>query len=81
VIDLDRIHRGMDVLTSDGHRLGTVRELVGHIIFLDSSEADSGGKDVSVPLIWILSTDEVVRLAKSREQVQREWQAGPGTGL
>ena len=76
MIDLDRIHKGMDVMTSDGQKLGTVRELLGHVMFLDEAVSASGAGGVSIPLTWIVAVDEVVHLAKSRDQAERDGQAG-----
>jgi hypothetical protein len=81
MIDLDRIHKGMDVLTSDGQRLGTVRELLGHMLFLDDAVDHSARADAAVPLCWVVGHDEAVRLAKSKDQVLQERQAGPSRGL
>ncbi|WP_230530894.1 DUF2171 domain-containing protein [Microvirga roseola] len=81
MIDLSKIHKGMDVMTSDGQRLGAIREVMGHVLFLDDAQAAAGERDVSVPLIWIIGIDDVVHLAKSRDQVQREWQAGAQSTL
>ncbi|MCB5177598.1 MULTISPECIES: DUF2171 domain-containing protein [Microvirga] len=81
MINLDKIHKGMDVVTSDDHRLGTVREVMEHVLFLNDVEAVSEFNKTSVPMIWIIGIDDAVRLAKSREQVEKEWHAGPRSGL
>lgn len=81
MIDLNKIHKGMDVMTSDGQRLGAVREVMEHVLFLDEVEEASGAQKTSVPMIWIIGIDDSVRLAKSREQVQMEWEAGAKSSL
>ena len=81
MIDLGKIHKGMDVVTSDGQRLGTVRDLLEHVLFLDDVELTPDRHRSSVPLLWVLSVDTAVRLAKSQEQVLREWQSGPESSL
>ncbi|MBM1172810.1 hypothetical protein [Microvirga arabica] len=78
MLDLSRIHKGMQVPTSDDHRLGTVREIMEHVIFLDEVEAQPGTNKTSVPMIWI---NDAVRLTKSRDQVLKEWQARPASSL
>jgi Uncharacterized protein conserved in bacteria (DUF2171) len=81
MFSLDMIQKGMNVLTSDNYRLGAVREVMDHVIFLDEVEADASFRKTSVPLIWIIDIDSSVRLAKSREQVERAWLADPGSSL
>ena len=68
-------------MTSDGQRLGTVHELLEHVLFLDDVELASDRDRSSVPLLWVVSVDTAIRLAKSQEQVLREWQAGPESTL
>ncbi len=68
MIDLGKIHKGMDVMTSDGQRLGTVRDLLEHVLFLDDVELASDRDRSSVPLIWVLSVDTAIRLAKHRSR-------------
>jgi len=72
MIDLDAIHRGMPVMSSDGQQLGTVRGLQGRVIRLDDAAGALPEGFASVPLEWVLSVDDAVHLAKSREQAERE---------
>ncbi|MGO4573269.1 DUF2171 domain-containing protein [Microvirga sp. 2TAF3] len=81
MLNLDKIHEGMDVLTSDGQRLGAVREIMGHMLFLDGVTSSPEPDRTSVPMIWIIDIGQVVHLAKSREQVEKEWQAGAKSSL
>ncbi len=81
MIDLSKVHKGMPVTTSDGQQLGTVKQLLGQVMFLDVVEQVSGPGDVSIPLAWIDTIDSEVRLSKSREQVEQEWQAGSQSTL
>ncbi|UVF22525.1 DUF2171 domain-containing protein (plasmid) [Microvirga terrae] len=73
MIELDKIHKGMDVLTSDGHRIGAVREVLGHVLFLDTGRCPD--PKVSVSMMWIADISQAVELAKTREQVEHEWRA------
>ncbi len=57
MIDLDKIHIGLQVRTSDEQRLGAVKQVLGHMRFLNEIEPAAGEGDVSVPLIWILAVD------------------------
>ena len=81
MFSLDMIQKGMDVLTSDDSRLGAVREVLDHVIFLDDVESGTSFRKTSVPMIWIIGIDTAVRLAKSREQVEMEWLADPRSSL
>ena len=81
MFSVDMIQKGMDVLTSDDYRLGTVREVLNHVIFLDDVEADTNVRKTSVPMIWIIDIGSAVRLAKSRKQVELEWRANPRSSL
>ena len=81
MLNLDKIHKGMDVVTSDGRRLGTVREVMEHVLVLDNVEAGSEFNKTSVPMIWIIAIDQGVRLAKSWEQVEKEWRADAKSSL
>ena len=65
MLNLDKIHKGMDVVKSDGRRLGTVREVMEHVLVLDDVEAGSEFNKTSVPMICIIAIDQGVRLAKS----------------
>ena len=49
MLNLDKIHKGMDMVTSDGGRLGTAREVMEHVLFLDDVEAGSEFMKTSVP--------------------------------
>lgn len=81
MIDLSKVHKGMKVTTSDGQQLGTVKQLLGQVMFLEGVEHAAGPGDVSLPLAWIIAVDGGVRLSKSREQVEQEWQAGSQSTL
>ncbi len=81
MLNLDKIHKGMDVLTSDGHRLGTVREVKEHVLFLDGTAQVTPEQKASIPMIWIIDIDQAVQLAKSREQVEKEWHASAKSRL
>jgi hypothetical protein len=81
MLNLDKIHKGMEVVTSDSRRLGTVREVMEHVLFLDDVEAGSEFRKTSVPIIWIIDIDQAVQLAKSWEQVEKEWQADAKSSL
>ena len=72
MINIDAIHRGMPVMTSDRQRLGTVREVQGRVIRLDEAAGGVSGGSASVPLEWVLAVDDAVHLAKSREQAERD---------
>jgi hypothetical protein len=49
MLNLDKIHKGMDVVTSDGRRLGAICEVMEHVLFLDDAGAGSEFKKTSVP--------------------------------
>ena len=75
MIDLDKIHSGMAVMTSDGQRLGSVKELIGHIMVLEATGPAGEDGRFSVPLAWVVDVADAVHLAKSREQAERDWRA------
>ena len=80
MIDLATIQSGMEVLTSDGERVGTVDRLLGHMMFLKGDGGAPAGEE-AVPLAWVTAIDEAVRLAKSGEQLRQERQASTRSTL
>lgn len=79
----DRIQDDMEVVGSDGQRIGRVDHLdAGNAIKLAKEDPDSGGKHHWIPTDWVDDVEgDRVRLSKPRDEVRNQWrEEGPGEG-
>jgi hypothetical protein len=82
-VDVDEtdIRQDMEVISSDGQRVGVVDRVEGGSIKLTKYGSASEGLDHSIPLGWVKAVDWAVYLSKTCEEAQREWEASaPGRG-
>ena len=70
----DNIREHMDVIGSDGRKVGTVDHVQGSEIRLTKS-ADAEGKHHLIPLGWVAKVDAHVRLSKAANDVKAQWKA------
>lgn len=68
------ISEHMEVVGSDGAMVGTVDHVEGSEIKLTKS-SDKSGKHHFIPLDWIASVDDKVRLSKAARDVKTQWRA------
>lgn len=67
----------MEVLGSDGQRVGTVDHLEGKDkIKLTKNDEDADGLHHYIPLAWVDHVDTSVHLKKSSYEAKREWKPG-----
>ena len=70
----DNIREHMDVIGSDGTKVGTVDHIQGSEIKLTKS-ADAEGKHHLIPLGWVAKVDAHVHLSKAANDVKAQWKA------
>ena len=75
-MDAQTIKEHMEVLGADGVHVGTVDCLKGADKFvLTKSDPKSGGQHHIIPLEWVATVDDKVRLKKSAKDTMAQWQA------
>ena len=77
---LGRVTEHMEVLGSDGEKLGTVDKVRGDRIILTKDSAESGEVHRSIPCSWVETVDEKVTLNRSCEDARNEWRSEEGKG-
>ncbi len=72
------IREHMEVVGSDGQRVGAVDRVEGRSIKLTKDAPEARGEHRYIPLAWVDSVDgKAVRLNKPSAGVRQEWQAHP----
>lgn len=77
MVDATQIKEHAEVVGSDGEHVGTVDHLEGaDRIKLTKRDQDAQGQHHYIPLSWVKSVEGTqVRLVKTRDEAEREWQA------
>ncbi|MCW3846041.1 DUF2171 domain-containing protein [Sphingomonas sp. LB-2] len=70
---LGRVSENMEVIGSDGTRIGAVDKVRGDRIILNRNDPDSGGHHHSIPSRWIQSVDDKVTLRKTADEAKAAW--------
>ena len=70
---LGRVSENMEVVGSDGARIGAVDKVRGDRIILNRNDPDSGGHHHSIPSRWIDSVDDKVTLRKTADEAKAAW--------
>jgi hypothetical protein len=65
----------MEVIGSDGQRIGTVDKVRGDRVILTKGDPNAGGVHHSFPCSWVESVDERVTVNKTAEEAMRQWQS------
>ncbi|HVQ08858.1 MAG TPA: DUF2171 domain-containing protein [Allosphingosinicella sp.] len=68
-----RVREHMGVVGADGLHVGTVDKVRGAHIILTRSDAAAGGAHHAIPLAWIASIDDKVRLNLAAAEAMRQW--------
>lgn len=75
MFDTSKIKEHMEVFGADGERVGTVDHLEGSSkIKLTKNDPLANGHHHLIPLDWVHSVDEHVRLSKSSREVMQSWE-------
>lgn len=75
MLDASKIKEHMQVFGSDGERVGTVDHLEGSSkIKLTKNDPKAQGHHHLIPVDWVHSVDQHVRLSKSSGEVMRSWE-------
>jgi len=77
MVEATQIKEHAEVIGSDGQHVGTVDHMEGaDRIKLTKRDQDAQGQHHYIPLSWVKSVDGTqVRLVKTRDEAEREWQA------
>lgn len=70
---MGRVTEHMEVIGSDGEKIGTVDAVHGDRIILTKSDENAGGHQHSIPCSWIEEVEDKVIVNRSQEQAVREW--------
>jgi hypothetical protein len=70
---LGRVREHMEVVGSDGERVGTVDKVSGDRIILTKNDPNAGGHHHSIPCSWIQTVDERVTINKSSQEAIQQW--------
>ena len=74
-VKIQDIKEHMEVIGSDGKHVGTVDHVEGtDKIKLTKGDPQSGGQHHIIPVCFVQSVEEKVRLNKPARQVMLEWQ-------
>ena len=70
---LQRVGEHMEVVASDGEKIGTVDKVRGDRIILTRNDPEAGGHHHSIPSNWIASVDDKVMISKSATEAKTAW--------
>ena len=68
-----RVRAHMEVVGADGAHVGIVDKVRGEHIVLTRSDPASGGAHHAIPVAWIASVDDKVRLNLAAPEAMRQW--------
>ena len=71
---LQAVRENMEVVGSDGARIGTVDKLRGDRVVLNRRDAEAGGHHHSFPSSWIEAVEDKVVVNRSATEAMRHWQ-------
>jgi hypothetical protein len=77
MMNAQQIREHMPVIASCGQRIGTVDRVEGSSIKLTRSAPAAHGEHRYIPLSWVDSVDDHVRLNRNSEEAERDWQEAP----
>ena len=75
------IREHMKVVGSCGMHVGTVDHVEGDRIKLTKNDPQAGGQHHSIPMAWVASVGNEVKLDRNHEQAMREWKAEPAAAM
>jgi hypothetical protein len=75
MVDAAKIKEHMEVYASDGEPVGTVDHMEGAgKIKLTKNDPSAHGHHHLIPLDWVRTVDQHVRLSKTRAEVMQGWE-------
>jgi hypothetical protein len=80
-VNAQNIREHMPVIASCGKRIGTVDRLEGESIKLTRSAPAAHGEHRYVPLEWVESVGDNVRLNRNSEEAESQWDDIPTASL
>jgi hypothetical protein len=70
---MSKVTEHMEVIGSDGEKIGTVDGVRGDRIILAKNDENASGHHHSIPCSWIDSVDDKVKVNKSRDEAMNAW--------
>lgn len=70
---MGKVNEHMEVMSSDGEKIGTVDAVKGDRIVLTKSDENAGGHHHSIPCSWIETVDDKITVNKTREEAMNAW--------
>jgi len=70
---LGKVTEHMEVIGTDGQKVGVVDKVQGDRIILTKNDPTAGGHHHSIPCSWVQSVDDKVTINKSAEQAMQQW--------
>jgi len=81
-MNAQNIREHMAVIASCGKRIGTVDRVEGTSIKLTKSSPAAHGEHRYIPLEWVETVDDSVRLNRNSEEAEQNWLEAPlGAGV
>ena len=72
--DTSKIKEHMDVIASDGQRVGTVDHMEGNDKIKLTKDAAHGGHHHLIMVAWVDHVDQRINLNKAGKEVMQSWQ-------
>jgi len=76
-MDAQDIREHMPVIGSCGRRIGTVDRAEGSWVKLTRSAPAAHAEHRYIPLAWVASVQENVRLSKTGDEAEAQWKEAP----
>jgi hypothetical protein len=70
---VQKVDEHMEVIGTDGEKIGTVDKVRGDRIILTKNDPEAGGRHHSIPCSWIQSVDDKVTINKSAIEAKAAW--------
>lgn len=70
---MGKVTEHMEVMGSDGQKIGVVDKVAGDRIILTKNDENAGGHHHSIPCSWIESVDDKLTVNKTREEAMSAW--------
>ncbi len=77
MVNTSKIRAHMEVFGSCGNRIGTVDGVEGNFLKLTRDDPAANGQHHFIPLDWVKSVGQDVRLRLSCEEARANWQTQP----
>lgn len=74
MVDASMIKEHMEVVGSDGQKVGVVDKVEGSSVKLTKNDPTAGGQHHTFPVSWVADVQGSVKLNKSSQEARQQWQ-------